>query len=845
MKKQEKTIVEDIITQPMDELMSDRYAVYAKYVIQDRAIPDSRDGLKPVQRRIIYTMYNTGNTYDKNTKKCAKIVGDVMGRFHPHGDTSIYDALTRLSQNWKMNQPLVYFQGNNGSIDDDPAAAYRYTEAKLEEISEYLVKDLDKKTVDMVLNFSDDEYEPSVLPARFPNLFVNGSEGIAVAIATAIPPHNLNEMCLATIERINHPDCEVEDLLKIIKGPDFPTGGIVTGLNGIKDMYQTGRGKFQITSKYEIKELSDCNEIIISEIPYGVNKKDLVYSIDKIKKNHEIDGIIDVKDLSSGELINIVIELKKEINFNAVLQYLLNKTNLRVNYSANIVAICDKHPETLSLLRYLDVYIDFLKEINIKQYKFDYEKNKNRLHILDGLLKATDIIDEIIKIIRNSINKEDSKQKLIEKYNFSEVQAEAILNIRLYKLSHTDINIYLNEKKELEEFCAFAEKVLNDPKELNKVIISDLKNIIKSVKTTRKSVIEEEVKDIEFSKRDLISKENVYVSLTKDGYIKRSTFKSYKASDSILPGIKEGDSLVLATVCSTLDYILGFTNLGNFVFLPVHEILENKWKDEGKHLNYLTNLSLNEYIIKAIVVENFDKDISIGLISRNGQIKKTSLKEFYVQRYSKPIQCMKLVGDDNLVDVCLLNNNSNILVLTSNGNCTYFNENEIAQTGIKSSGLKSISKLTDNYIVSMISFNYNENCKILLFTDHGCYRCFDTKNLELTKRLGAQQKLFKSFKSDPHNLIYTYKLSSKVESLDFYFVLENHKIVKENIDDFSLTPIDKRCKFNLKDVPEDILIKYTCVFDSLRIDNDFVVEEKKIKEEVEDKENIVQLDLFN
>lgn len=845
MKKQEVNIIENIVSQPMDELMSDRYAIYAKYVIQDRAIPDARDGLKPVQRRIVYTMYNTGNTFDKNTKKCAKIVGDVMGRFHPHGDTSIYDALTRLSQNWKMNQPLVYFQGNNGSIDNDPPAAYRYTEAKLEEISEYLTKDLNKNTVEMTLNFSDDEYEPTVLPARFPNLFVNGSEGIAVAIATAIPPHNLGEMCLATIERIKHPDCDVDDLLKIVQGPDFPTGGIITGLDGIKDMYQSGRGKFQITSKYEINEHSDYNEIIISEIPYGVVKNDLVFSIDKIRKNKEIDGIIEVKDLSSGDLINIVVDLKKEINPNVVLQYLLNKTNLRVNYSANIVAICDKHPETLSLLRYLDVYIDFLKEVNIKQYKFDYEKNKSRLHILEGLLKATDIIDEIIKIIRNSINKEDSKQKLVDIYKFSDAQAEAILNIRLYKLSHTDINIYLNEKKELEEFCSFAEKVLNDPKELNNVIINDLKNIVKTVPSIRKSKIESESKDIEISKRDLISKENVYVSLTRDGYIKRSTLKSYKASDSVLPGIKEGDTLILATICSTLDYVLGFTNLGNYIFIPIHEILENKWKDEGKHINYLTNLPLNEYLIKAIVIEDFNKDISIGLVTKKGQIKKTSLKEFYVQRYSKPIQCIKLIGDDELVDICLLNNNSNILVLTSNGNCTYFNENEISRTGIKSSGVKAISKLSENWIVNMISFNNNENDKFLLFTDNGCYRCFDSKNLIITLRLGAQQKLFKTFKSDPHNLIYTYKMNNKKEPLDFYFVLKNNRVIKENINDYSITPIDKRCKYNLNNLPEDISSKFIYVFNTLRVDENMVVEPLKTNEKEKEDEKIEQLELFN
>ena len=431
---EEAPIIENINSESLDGIMGDRYAVYAKYVIQDRAIPDVRDGLKPVQRRIIYSMFQTGNTFEKQTRKCAKIVGDVMGRFHPHGDSSIYEALVRLSQTWKMSMPLVTFQGNNGSIDNDPAAAYRYTEAKLNEFSELLIQDIDKNTVDMSLNFDDTEFEPVVLPCRYPNLFVNGSDGIAVAIATSIPPHNLEEMCNAAIYRLENPNCSLDELLEIVKAPDFPTGGIIYKSSGIRDIYETGKGKIEIASKFSInKENKNYNEIIITEIPYGVVKQQLVVSIDKIKKSKEVDGILEVRDLSSGDEIKIVIELKKDIDPEIIVQYLMNKTNLKISYTSNIVAICNKHPETLGLIKYLDYYNDYQKEVIIKRSKFDLEKSKNRHHIIEGLIRSQSIIDEIIKIIKKSEDKADSKRNLMKTYNFSEPQAEAIVTMRLYR----------------------------------------------------------------------------------------------------------------------------------------------------------------------------------------------------------------------------------------------------------------------------------------------------------------------------------------------------------------------------------------------------------------------------
>jgi len=823
MKKKEipSQIIENISSEAMDNVMSDRYATYAKYVIQDRAIPDARDGLKPVQRRIIYSMYINGNTCDKSTKKCAKIVGDVMGRFHPHGDTSIYEALVRMSQSWKMSLPLIKFQGNNGSIDNDPAAAYRYTEAKLNEVSEYLIKDINKQTVDMTLNFDDSELEPTVLPSRFPNLYVNGSDGIAVALATDIPPHNLGEICDATIYRIKHPKCELDELLNIVKGPDFPTGGIIYYSSGIKDIYATGRGKIEIASKTEIREEKDHNEIIVSEIPYGVNKQALVYSIAKIIKAKQTDGLVDIKDLSSGNLINIVIEIKKEVNPKTIISFLMNKTQLKVNYSSNCVAICQNHPRTMTLEYYLDTYIAHQVDVITRRSQFDLSKAKKRLHIVEGLIKAINVIDEVVRIIRKSKDKQDSKINIIKAFSFSEEQAEAIVTMPLYKLSNADVNVYLKEQEDLNNTIKELNEILSNDTKLKNIIIEDLRYVAKTYGTPRRTLIsQKEDIEIEVNKRDLIIKEDVYVVLTKDGYIKRSSIKSYKASENTLPGLKEGDSIVLLTKLNTLDYILAFTNKGNFICISVDSIVENKWKEEGKHINYMCNLPIDEMIIKAIVVKDFSKNVYITTVSKFGQIKKTRLKDFEVLKQSKTITCMRLLSDDEVSDVAITNSDSNLLIITKIGYGTYFQSKEISATGLKSSGVKCISTLRDSEISSMFSFHKDEKGKILLLTSEGCYRIYDISYLELTARLGKNSTIFKSFKSSPHNLIYAKKIIGKdVINLDILFT--NNEIKHFEFNDFHLTPIESYAKKNM-DFDDKLLIKDINNFDCEIVDSNTI-----------------------
>jgi topoisomerase-4 subunit A len=792
--------VENISIEPMDTVMDTRSALYAKDVIQDRAIPDVRDGLKPVQRRIIYAMYRANNTFDKPTRKCAGIVGDVMGKYHPHGDSSIYDALVRMSQDWKMEVPLIKFQGNNGSIDNDPAAAYRYTEAKLNQFSSYLVNDIDKDTVDMTLNFDDTLFEPVVLPVRFPNLFVNGGSGIAFAIATEIPPHNLVEMCEATIHRINHPNCSLDDLLEIVKGPDFPTGGIIYNSTGLKDIYSTGRGKIDLAADVDI-DTSDknINRLIIHSVPFGVVKIDLVYSIDKIRKSKEIDGILEVIDETAGDIVKIVVTLKKEIDPEVVLKYLLSRTQLKISYSANIVAISNNSPRILPLIDYLDDFISFQEDVIVRRSKFDLAKAEERVSIVEGLIKAVSIVNEVVDTIKASKDKEDSKKNLISKFGFTEPQAEAIVMMHLYRLSNTDVTTYIEEKKSLDAIILDLKETLASPIKVKHIIIDDLKDISKKFGVARKTkIVDDYDSRIVIDKRALIIKEDCYVTLSVDGYINRASVKSHDASNNQLPTIKEGDCFVMSALCNTMDYILAFTNKGNYIFIPVCDIDEGKYKDQGKHINYISNLPFDEYIIKSIIVRDFAKKANICLVSKNGQIKKSLLSDFQASRNSKPITCMRLGQDDEVVDVTVLSGNSNILILTEKGNLTYFNENEISCTGLKSSGVKAISTLKNSTVKAVFGFRKDEKNKVLLITDNKMYRLYDNNNAEVTARLGKTQFAFKSFKSDLHLLVYAQKILSKDQPINLYCLMGDNSVINYSLNDFYLTPIDKYCKANME-----------------------------------------------
>ena len=830
----EENYVENISVQPMEDVMGDRYATYAKYVIQDRAIPDVRDGLKPVQRRIIFTMFKNNNVFNKPTRKCAHTVGAVMGTFHPHGDTSIYEALARMSQDWKIRYPLIDFQGNNGSIDGDSPAAYRYTESRLSEISNELIREIDKKTVDMQLNFDDTEFEPTILPARFPNLFANGTEGIAVGMATEIPPHNLKEIIDAVVYRIGHKTATVEDLMQFVLGPDFPGGGIIYESEGLKNIYLTGRGRIEIASKEEIVQNKDNQQIVITEIPYKTQKNQLVFEIDKIIHSKAVDGLLEVRDESDWKGIRIVIDCKKDAKVELLLQYLNNKTGLVSSYSTNMVAIVDGRPKTLNLLTYVDAYIAHQVDVVTRRSRFDLEKFQARLHIVEGLIQASLNINEVVEIIKRSKDKADSKVNLMARYGFSNEQAEAIVTMPLYKLSHTDEVTLENEKVQLLRDIETLKGILEDESKLNRVLVRELKAIADKYGDDRRTAIQEKEEIAPIDKRELIAKDDVMVALTRDGYVKRSTLKSYRSSgDNPLPGLKDGDELIAQGLINTTDYLICFTNQGNYICIPVHKLPENRWKDEGGHINTFSTLNPGEKIIKGIAVSDFRNDIYLGILTKFGQIKRMPLNMIEQGKRTRPIRNMRLLNGDEVSDIQILSGNSNLLVLTSNGNVTYFNENELSVLSSKAGGVKSVAGLGKNNAVALIAFDEEEKNKVILFTDKGHYRILDNAHVNLTARLGKVQPVMPCFKSDIHHVVSAFKLTSKADLLKINLFMSTNEYFEFELTDFYLTDLAKYAKKNI-DIPSKTTV------DSVIDTNIEIINKKTISHPITIKEKPIQ-----
>ena len=810
-------IEEKIQIEPLEDVMGDRYAVYAKYVIQDRAIPDVRDGLKPVQRRIIFSMYKSGNTFNKPTKKCAHTVGAVMGTFHPHGDTSIYEALARMSQDWKVRYPLIDFQGNNGSIDGDQPAAYRYTESRLSELSNELVRDIEKDTVDKQLNFDDTEYEPIVLPSRFPNLLCNGTEGIAVALATEIPPHNLREVIEATIYRINHKTATIEDLLEFVQGPDFPGGGVIYRSEGIKNIYLTGRGKIEVGSKTEIIKNKDIQQIIITEIPYKVVKKDLVYEIDKIIHSKSVSGMIEVRDESDYKGIRIAIDCKKDAKTDLLLRYLMAKTSLITSYSANMVAIVNGRPKTLNLLDFVDSYIDHQIEVVTRQTKFDLSKFKARLHIVEGLITASLNINEVVDIIRKSKDKADSKVNLMKRFGFSNEQAEAIVTMPLYKLSHTDEEILEAERKQLTSDIEELTSILENPEKLNRVLVKDLKQISAKYGDERRTQIveKEDVKPVD--KRQLIAEEETIVVVSRDGYVKRCSIKSFKGSgEDAEPGLKDGDVVIAVGPALTTDYLFCFTNIGNYLCVPVHKLTENRYKDEGVHINNMVALGPGEKIVKALAIHALRNDIYLAFLSKFGQIKRMAVSSLETMKRSRPAKCMKLLNGDEVVGVQILSGNSDLFIITNIGIASVFNENELTVLGAKAGGVKSIANLGKNQAAALLAFDEGERAKIAIITDKGHERVVDFNKLPRTARLGKTQELCPSFKGDPHKVISAIKVSKELDSIKLNLHLNDNSIYQLVIDDFRQI----EARYAKKNIDLPVRATVSCVYDtSLEIIN--------------------------
>ena len=757
-KTETQEVIEKIYEYTLEEIMGDRFGRYSKYIIQDRAIPDVRDGLKPVQRRILYGMYRGHHTYDKPYVKSARSVGDIMGKYHPHGDSSIYDAMVRMSQWWKQSTPYIDMHGNNGSMDGDSPAAMRYTEARLSKISNELLEDIDKETIVWAPNFDDSEIEPTVLPARFPNLIVNGATGISAGYATNIPPHNLGEIIDATIKRIDSPNCYLDTIMEIVKGPDFPTGGIVEGISGIRSAYETGRGKIIIKAKTSFEEEKGKAILAISEIPFEVNKALLVRKIDEIRIDKKIDGILEVRDESDKDGLRIAVDIKKDANRELILNYLLKNTDLQVSYNFNMIVIDHRRPRQLGLLAILDSYIEFKKEVIIKRTNYDLSMAKARLHIVEGLIKCLSILDEVIRVIRASKNKADAKENLVKEFDFTKEQAEAIVMLQLYKLTNTDVTELEKELASLTVTVTGLEEILASEDKLKIVMKEELRRVKKEYAVNRKTEIKDEITEIKIDTTVMIPKEDVLVMVTKDGYIKRTSWRSYQASQEEAT-LKDNDYILGLYELNTLDTLLLFTNLGNYLYVPVHTIYDMKWKEMGKHISNLIKLEENEEVISVIPVTDFNTNKDITIATKNGMIKRSLMKDFQVSRYSKPIQCMKLKDDDKVIDA-YVNYHNDIFVATSGNYGLWFDKSEIPVVGIKASGVKAI-KLKDDVVVSSFNFNPDNQELFLLVTDKGTGKRVKIQEFEKSARAHRGLLLLREVKTNPYHTVKVFITTSK------------------------------------------------------------------------------------
>lgn len=760
MKKKDDTkqVLDKIYHYSLEDIMGERFGRYSKYIIQDRAIPDVRDGLKPVQRRILYSMYRKKNWYDRPTIKSAKTVGDVIGNFHPHGDTSIYEAMVRMSQDWKSRHPYIDMQGNNGSIDGDSPAAYRYTEARLSKISNELLKDIDKNTVVFAPNFDDTLMEPTVLPAKYPNLLVNGASGISAGYATNIPTHNLGEVIDATIHRIDNPNCRLDTIMDIIKGPDFPTGGIVEGKDGLRTAYETGRGKIMIKSRTYFEEEKNKLALIITEIPYEVNKAQLVRKIDEIRIDKKIDGMIEVRDESDREGLRIAIDLKKDANRELVLNYLLKNTDLQISYNFNMIAIDHRRPRQLGLLDILDAYIAHQREVVTKSKEFDLAHAKDQLHIVEGLIKCLSILDEVIQTIRGSKNKQDAQANLIREYDFTPRQADAILSLQLYKLTNTDVTALEEELSKLRIIVARLEEILGDEAKLKAVMKEELRLIKKEYALPRLTDIKEEITEIKIDTSVMIPKEDVIVIVTKDGYVKRTSYRSYTSSSDEM-SLKTGDYILGYYEINTQDTLLLFTNYGNFLYVPVYELPDLKWKEQGKHISNLIKLEEGEEVIASYPVHQFEQDLDFTMVSRNGMIKRTKLMDFKVSRYSKPVVCMKLKADDRLVAV-YPTLSKDLFIVTKHGYSLWFDCDEVPIVGLKTSGVKGIN-LKDDVVVSSMNFNAKTEEYVAVITDKGTGKRVRLTEFEKSSRARRGLLVLREVKTNPYLVLRAFITESK------------------------------------------------------------------------------------
>ncbi|KOP29238.1 DNA gyrase subunit A [Exiguobacterium sp. BMC-KP] len=743
--------LQNILNLSLEQVVGDRFGRYSKYIIQDRALPDARDGLKPVQRRILYAMHTEGNLFDRAYRKSAKTVGVVIGNYHPHGDSSVYEAMVRLSQEWKLRYPLIDMQGNNGSIDGDSAAAMRYTEARLSKVSSLILDGINKQTVDYTLNFDDTTEEPLVLPSLLPNLLMNGSTGISAGYATEIPPHHAGEVLDAAIGRISGTVQNVDDLLTHMQGPDFPTGGVVQGLDGIKKAFETGRGKVIIRSRSTIETLrGGRQQIVITELPYEVNKANLVKRMEELRLDKKVEGVAEVRDETDRDGLRVVIELKKEADAEGVLHFYLKQTDLQIAYNYNMVAIHERTPRQMGVLTLLDAYLAHVKEVVIRRTAFDLEQAKRRQEVVSALMTAISVLDETLALIRSASNKADAKDKLITRFNFTDRQAEAVVMLQLYRLTNTDIVELQEEAAKLEKEIARLEKILNDEKTRNRLIIKELTVLKEQVADKRRSTIEAEVEELKLKTEVMIAVEETMVFLSKNGYVKRSSLRSFGASND-LPDLKEQDRPLLQGQAMTTDHLIVWTVRGNYLLIPVHQLPDTKWKDGGQHVANLVPLEPGDRVLSADLVRSFDEAQHCLFVTRQGMVKRSKLSDYNAQRKSKPLQGVRLKADDEVLYAQVSTGQTDLFLATQNGFGLWFTEDDVPVVGVRAAGVKAINLKDQDVVAGAIGFK--EAPQIVLLTQRGALKKMRLADqFQVSSRALRGLQLLRDLKSKPHQV---------------------------------------------------------------------------------------------
>ncbi|MGN7854945.1 DNA topoisomerase IV subunit A [Exiguobacterium acetylicum] len=743
--------LQNILNLSLEQVVGDRFGRYSKYIIQDRALPDARDGLKPVQRRILYAMHTEGNLFDRAYRKSAKTVGVVIGNYHPHGDSSVYEAMVRLSQEWKLRYPLIDMQGNNGSIDGDSAAAMRYTEARLSKVSSLILDGINKQTVDYTLNFDDTTEEPLVLPSLLPNLLMNGSTGISAGYATEIPPHHAGEVLDAAIGRISGTVQNVDDLLTHMQGPDFPTGGVVQGLDGIKKAFETGRGKVIIRSRSTIETLrGGRQQIVITELPYEVNKANLVKRMEELRLDKKVEGVAEVRDETDRDGLRVVIELKKEADAEGVLHFYLKQTDLQIAYNYNMVAIHERTPRQMGVLTLLDAYLAHVKEVVIRRTAFDLEQAKRRQEVVSALMTAISVLDETLALIRSASYKADAKDKLITRFNFTDRQAEAVVMLQLYRLTNTDIVELQEEAAKLEKEIARLEKILNDEKTRNRLIIKELTVLKEQVADKRRSTIEAEVEELKLKTEVMIAVEETMVFLSKNGYVKRSSLRSFGASND-LPDLKEQDRPLLQGQAMTTDHLIVWTVRGNYLLIPVHQLPDTKWKDGGQHVANLVPLEPGDRVLSADLVRSFDEAQHCLFVTRQGMVKRSKLSDYNAQRKSKPLQGVRLKADDEVLYAQVSTGQTELFLATQNGFGLWFTEDDVPVVGVRAAGVKAINLKDQDVVAGAIGFK--EAPQIVLLTQRGALKKMRLADqFQVSSRALRGLQLLRDLKSKPHQV---------------------------------------------------------------------------------------------